>query len=76
MHTFKPQIEVLEERATPIVHSFSAGALASDSPNAGGTPATQAILFHSALGAAPVPLVASGGKVAIDFAPGRLHVQP
>ena len=55
-------VEQLEDRCAPIVHSFSAAATHSDSPNAGGTQATNAILFQSALGATPVPIVASFGN--------------
>ncbi len=70
--SFRPQVECLEERCCPIVHSFSAGALASASPNAGGSPqATAAILFRSALGATPVPIVASDGAIPFDSVPGR-----
>jgi hypothetical protein len=79
MRTFNPTVECLEDRLTPIVHSFSAGAVASSSPNAGGSEAARAaILDQSALGATPVPVVAAGENaqgVPFDFvkphAPGR-----
>lgn len=79
MRTFRPQVEALEDRCTPIVHSFAGNIVGQlHSPNAGGTPATDAIVNKSALGAAPVPVVASGGDsngTPFDFAkphaPGR-----
>lgn len=71
MTTVRPAVEQLEDRCVPIVHSFSAGALASGNPAAAGAAATQAILTQSAVAALPVPVAASAGQVAIDYAPGR-----
>jgi hypothetical protein len=79
MRTFNPTVECLEDRLTPIIHSFSAGAVASESPNAAGSEtARAAILNQSALGATPPPVVAAGDLaegVPFDFVkphvPGR-----
>ena len=61
MRTFNPTVECLEDRLTPIIHSFAAGAVASSSPNAAGSEeARAAILLQSALGATPPPVVAAG----------------
>ena len=70
-------VEQLEDRCVPIVHSFSASVIGQvHSPNAAGTQATQAIL--QALGGTPVPVVASDGHAggvpfdfAVPHAPGR-----
>lgn len=52
------QVEQLEDRCTPVVHSFSAGAPNSDAPQAGGTPANPVVI--QALGGIPAPVVAAG----------------
>lgn len=73
----KPYLECLEDRRTPIVHSWGALVVGiENSDNAGGGPATSAILNQSALGGAPVPIVASAGHsqgIPFDLlhAPGR-----
>jgi hypothetical protein len=55
----KPNLEVLESRFAPVVHSFSAGAPHSDAPNAGGTPANA--IVRDNLGGIPAPIFASAG---------------
>ena len=63
MNSFKPMVEQLEAKLTPIVHSFAPGLIAGNgvgiSDNAGGAPATQVVL--NALGGLPVPVAASAG---------------
>ena len=74
-----PTVERLEDRVNPLIHSFSAGAVASPSENAAGSEtARAAILNQSALGATPPPVVAAGDLaegVPFDFVkphvPGR-----
>lgn len=67
------QIEQLEDRACPVVHSFSAGALASgDNPNAGGSPANA--IVRNNLGGIPAPLFAGQGDPPFTSAPGRAVV--
>lgn len=55
----KLYLESLEDRCTPVVHSFSAGAFHSDAVNAGGTPANA--IVRNALGGIPAPITASAG---------------
>ena len=69
-------VEQLEERCCPVVHSFSAGASHSDSPNAGGTPANA--IVRDNLGGIPAPVFASDGHAQglpfeLGFVPGRLR---
>lgn len=52
-------VEVLEDRTTPVVHSFSAATGVSDSPNAGGSPAN--VTVAAALGSIPAPVAATNG---------------
>jgi hypothetical protein len=60
--SFRPQVEQLEAKLTPIVHSFAPGLIAGHgvavSDNAGGAPATQVVLQVVGL---PVPVAASAG---------------
>jgi len=60
MRTFKPTVERLEDRLNPIIHSFSAAAVASDSPNAAGSETARAAILAGAIGATPPPVVMAG----------------
>jgi hypothetical protein len=52
-------VELLESRITPVVHSFSAANGVSDAPNAGGSPVAN-MTVRANLGGIPAPVVASG----------------
>ncbi len=75
--SFRPELELLEDRLAPVVHSFSAGALNSDAPAAGGTPANA--IVRANLGGIPAPIFASldaspnGVPFDLGFVPGRLQ---
>lgn len=51
-------VESLEDRCTPVVHSFTPAAGLVDAAAAGGTAANQVVI--GALGGIPAPVVASG----------------
>jgi len=51
-------VEQLEDRCTPVVHSFSAATGVSDSPNAGGSP--QANIVVAVAHGVPAPVVVGG----------------
>jgi hypothetical protein len=71
----KLNLEVLDERLTPVVHSFSAATTHSDADNAGGSPTANAVvrMVHGS----PAPVVVGGANCAdhappaIGFVPGR-----
>jgi len=70
----KLQLEELESRFAPVVHSFSAATTHTDQPNAGGTPANAVV--REALGGIPAPVVATAGNAqgvpfATNSVPGR-----
>jgi hypothetical protein len=69
-------VEVLEDRTTPVVHSFSAAAGVSEAPNAGGSPqANLTVALH--LGAIPAPVVASyGNSQGIPFETNHVPASP
>lgn len=52
-------VEQLEDRTCPVVHSFSAATTHNDNPAAAGTAAN--LVVQQALGGTPAPVVASAG---------------